>query len=253
MKFISNTAIVLFFLFGIVLTMSLGCQFDKIDVLGEPVDTTGNNDTTGTGGEDTFTVSDCDPNVVYFAKDVLPIITSSCAKSGCHDVASHQEGVILTDYASIMNTGDIRPGDPAGSDLYEHITENDEDKIMPPPPNAPLTSAQIAVIRKWIQQGAQNLTCNEGTLCDDSNVTFSGTVAPILNSSCIGCHNPNFVSGGIILSTHAGAAAAANSGRLYGAITHSVGFKPMPQSGNKLNACNIKLIKKWIDNGSPNN
>ncbi len=251
MKLISNTAIVLFFVCGIVLTMNLGCQFDKVDVLGEPIDTTGNNDTTG--NEDTTIASNCDPNIIYFEKDVLPIIASSCAKSGCHDVISHQEGVVLNNYTNIMNTGDIKPGDPEDSKLYEYITEDDEDKRMPPPPNQRLTSAQISVIRKWIEQGAQNLTCNEGTVCDDSNVTFSGTVAPILNKSCIGCHNPNFVSGGIILTTHGGASAVANSGRLYGAISHASGFSPMPKSGNKLNACNIKLIKKWIDNGAPNN
>lgn len=250
MKFINQTAIVVFFLGGIILTLSIGCQFDKVDLVGNPVDTT---DTSGVDTTDPGTISDCDPNIIYFEKDVLPIIASSCAKSGCHDAASHQDGVVLDNYSNIMNTGDIRPGDPGGSDLYENITEDDHDKIMPPPPNAPLTSAQIEVIRKWIDQGAKNLTCNEGSACDDSNVTFSKTVAPILNKSCIGCHNPNFVSGGVILSTFNGASIVAINGKLAGTISHAPGFSPMPKSGNKLSDCNIKLIKKWISNGAPNN
>jgi len=250
MKYSASTLIVLFFLFGTVLTFNVGCQFDKVDILGDPTDTT---DTTDIDTTDTSTVSDCDPNVVYFERDVLPIIASSCAKSGCHDAASHQDGVILDTYQNIFNTGDIRPGRPQDSDLYEHITEDDEDKIMPPPPNQPLSPGQIAIIRKWIEQGGQNLSCNEGNACDDSNVTYTKTVAPILLQNCVGCHNPNFVSGGVILSTHAGAAIVANNGLLFGTISHAQGFKPMPQSGNKLSSCNIKLIKKWIDNGAPNN
>lgn len=247
MKHSVSTLIIIFFISGIILTSGIGCQFDKVDVTGEPIDTT-DIDTT-----DTSTVSDCDPNVIYFEKDVFPIIASSCAKSGCHDAISHQDGVILDSYENIINTGDIRPGNPGGSDLYEHITEDDEDKIMPPPPNQPLTSEQISIIRKWIEQGGKNLTCNEGSACDDSNVTYSKTVVPILQKSCNGCHNPNFSSGGVILSTYSGASIVAKNGLLYGTISHTAGFKPMPQSGNKLSACNIKLIKKWVDNGSPNN
>ena len=40
-----------------------------------------------------------------FQQDVLPLIVSSCAMSGCHDAASAQEGVVLTSYSTIMNTG----------------------------------------------------------------------------------------------------------------------------------------------------
>lgn len=247
MKYSASTWIVLFFLLGMALTFNAGCQFDKVDITGDPTDTT------GTDPNDTIVQSDCDPNTVYFEKDVFPIIASSCAKSGCHDAASHQDGVILDSYENIMNTADIRPGNPGGSDLYEHITEDDEDKRMPPPPNDPLTQEQIALIRKWIQTGAQNLTCNEGNACDDSNVTYTQTVASILQKNCVGCHNPNFTSGNVILSTYSGASAVAKSGLLYGVISHTPGFKPMPLSGNKLSDCNIKLIKKWVDNGAPNN
>ena len=46
---------------------------------------------------------------------------------------------------------------------------------------------------------------------------------------------------------------AAANGKLYGAISHSEGFAPMPQGGNKMTACHINKIKAWIDAGAPEN
>jgi hypothetical protein len=40
---------------------------------------------------------------------------------------------------------------------------------------------------------------------------------------------------------------------MYGAITHSAGFTPMPKDAAQLSACTIAKIKKWIDDGAPNN
>lgn len=143
-----------------------GCKHEPDDFIPDPDPTT----------------HPCDPDTIYFEKDVLPILMSSCAKSGCHD-ATAQDGVRLDSYAAVMNSNVVKPGNPDDSDLYEDITEDDPDKIMPPPPNAPLSSEQIAIIRKWIAQGAQNLFCDE--MCDTVNVTFSGTIWPqIIQAHC---------------------------------------------------------------------
>lgn len=103
----------------------------------------------------------CHPDTVYFERDIMPLLNSSCAKSGCHDAETAMDGVILNNYANVMSTGDVRPGNPNGSDLYEVITENDARKRMPPPPLPPLSNEQIALVQKWILQGAQNLTCDD--------------------------------------------------------------------------------------------
>ena len=44
---------------------------------------------TGGGGGGTGTTAVC------FESDVLPIFQSNCAKSGCHDAASHQDDYVL--------------------------------------------------------------------------------------------------------------------------------------------------------------
>jgi cytochrome c5 len=89
--------------------------------------------------------------------------------------------------------------------------------------------------------------------CDTTAVTYAAKVAPIFQSNCYSCHNTSSALGSVILDTHAGAALVANDGRLMGTISHSSGFSPMPQGGNKMSDCNINIIKTWVDAGAPNN
>lgn len=206
------------------------------------------NTDTSNNGQDSL--RPCDPDSVYFQNTILPIITSSCAYSGCHDAASSQDGIILDNYLNIINYGEIKAGDPTDSKLYEVITETRSDKIMPPPPNSPLTTQQIALINKWISQGAPNNKCNE---CDSTNIQYSKQVVSILNNNCVTCHNASSANGGVKLDSYAEVKLQVDNGKLLGTMSHSNGFKPMPSSGNKISDCNIIIVKKWIDNGALNN
>ena len=47
--------------------------------------------------------SNCNQDSVYFVKDILEVITSNCSYSGCHNAASAAEGIILNNYANIIN------------------------------------------------------------------------------------------------------------------------------------------------------
>lgn len=206
---------------------------------------TGSGGTGGTGGG-------TNNGMVCFETEVLPIFKSSCAKSGCHDPQSKQEGYVLDSYANIMKKG-IKPFNPNNSKIYEAITENDDDDDrMPLPPNPRLSAAQIAIIKKWINEGAINTT-NCGNACDSTVFSYSQGVRTILETNCYGCHNNATANAGINLTTHAGARSAALSGRLLGAITHANGFKPMPMGSNKLDDCNIAKVRQWVIAGAPNN
>ena len=89
---------------------------------------------------------------------------------------------------------------------------------------------------------------------DASNTKYSSTVANLLTAyGCNGCHGAVAPAGNINLSTHAGVKAVADNGRLYGAVSHATGYDPMPQGGEKMNACDMKKLKAWIDAGAPNN
>lgn len=90
--------------------------------------------------------------------------------------------------------------------------------------------------------------------CDTNGVTYTNTVAPLLQSNgCISCHSGPAPSGNISLQTHTAVKAVAANGKLYGSISHSPGFSAMPKGGTKMSACNISKIKAWIDAGSINN
>ncbi len=193
----------------------------------------------------------CDPDTVYFQNDILPLLIQSCGVIGCHDPGTAQDGVVLTDYASVINTGDVRPGRPDNSEIYEKITDDDEDDRMPPPPYDRLKPDQIAMIRTWIMQGAQNNACEEE--CDDQLGSFSGEVWPTIQKHCLSCHSGSSPQGGISLSNYGQIAAMANSGRLLGAISWQSGFTNMPLNGNKLSECEITQIENWILDGTPDN
>jgi hypothetical protein len=192
----------------------------------------------------------CDPDTVYFVNDILPLFVSNCAQSGCHDVESHEDGVILTDYNHIIDTGDIEHYDPNDSEVYEVITENDPDDVMPPPPNVPLTASQIASIYAWIAQGALNNECSE---CDTSSVTFSAFIQPLIQLKCQGCHSGASPSGDLTLTTYDQIKAIALNGALENSIEGTGGYVLMPSNSGPLPDCEKAMILNWIDDGAPNN
>ena len=89
--------------------------------------------------------------------------------------------------------------------------------------------------------------------CDTTSVSYSLTVKPILERSCVSCHQASNPSGNVLLDTYDGVKAAANNGSLYGSINHDDGYTAMPLGGGKLSNCSIAQVKSWIDNGSLDN
>lgn len=219
------------------------------DVIPIPTDTSSNGNPGNPGNPGNNGIP-CDADTVYFQNTILPLFISNCAKSGCHDAATAQEGIILNSYTNIMGSGEIEPGDASEGDIMEVITENDPDDRMPPPPNQPLSSQQINMIAQWINQGAQNNRCDE---CDTTNVTYSGKIRAILDGKCVGCHNNTLASDGVNLTNYIGVQSVALNGRLYGAVNHAPGFAAMPQGGPKLPDCEIAAIRIWVQDGAPNN
>ncbi len=195
----------------------------------------------------------CDPDVVYFDRQVLPILKSNCALSGCHDSQTAEEGIVLDSYESLMAADIVDTRGPSESKLYEVLVETEGDDRMPPPPANRLDQELIDRIAKWIRQGAKDLECDDTGSCETEEVSFSQTVQPILQTHCVSCHGGDFPSGGIRLNTHAGVKSAADSGKLTGALTWAAGFVPMPDGGDKLPACDIDQIVAWVDSGAPNN
>jgi hypothetical protein len=179
---------------------------------------------------------------VCFNEDILPIIISNCAKSGCHVMGGY---IPLTNYTQVE--GVVSPGKPSQSLLYNVISTN-----YMPRNNTPLTQAQKDLIKEWINEGAKNnIDC--GMSCDTTIYTYSGAVSPTIQNYCVGCHNGGSAGGNISLIGYSNVMVQVNNGKLWGAINHLTGFYAMPNGGPMLDECRITTIKEWIAAGAPDN
>jgi len=239
--FMKNKIVFIALVFAVAITILNSCRHEISDL-------TGGGGGNGTGGGNPTPTSNCNPDSVYFTNQIMPIISSNCTMSGCHDNITHAEGVNLTTYTKIMRY--VVPGNAANSKLYNVIIKTNGDR-MPPPPMPPLTAAQKALIQKWINQGAKNNSCIGS--CDSTVFTYSGAVKPIMDNKCVGCHNPANPGGNIDLSTYTTVRVSALNGKLYGSVSHQTGYSPMPKNSAKLSDCEITQIQKWITAGSLNN
>lgn len=97
--------------------------------------------------------------------------------------------------------------------------------------------------------GNPNAPCTDTT----TNISYNQYVAPLFRQYCYSCHSGNFPSGNIAMGNYAADKALAQNGKLYGSISYSAGYSPMPKGMAKFTNCQIANIKKWIDAGTPNN
>lgn len=88
--------------------------------------------------------------------------------------------------------------------------------------------------------------------CDTINVSYSQTIAPIMDASCNFCHGQSFPSGNVITDNYSDLKTIADDGRLWGSVNHESGYSPMPKDRPKLNDCDLKKIEIWLDNGALN-
>ncbi len=83
----------------------------------------------------TITPNTTPSDQVCFNTQILPLIVSNCATSGCHDAKSREDGYELTSYKTITSKG-INISKPLSSKLYQVMIDTGKDR-MPPPPRFP--------------------------------------------------------------------------------------------------------------------
>lgn len=90
-----------------------------------------------------------------------------------------------------------------------------------------------------------------------TTVDYQRDIRPLLAKRCLACHGPDEHSrmANLRLDTREGA--TANGGIVAGASARSKVFaritdaqRPMPPAGERLNAAEVELIKRWIDQGA---
>ena len=94
------------------------------------------------------------PSRVDFRRDVRPIFQQRCYE--CHGPDQQMLGFRLDRRADAMRGGTqavIGPGNAEGSKLYHRLIDTTAGLRMPP--TGPLESQQIALVKAWIDQGAE--------------------------------------------------------------------------------------------------
>ena len=95
---------------------------------------------------------------VEFNRDIRPILTKHC--TACHGGVKEAGGISFIYREKALGRGKsgerpIVPGKPAESDMLRRLRSSDPDEVMPQPKHGPpLAAAEIALIERWISQGA---------------------------------------------------------------------------------------------------
>ncbi|MGD9854787.1 MAG: DUF1549 domain-containing protein, partial [Planctomycetaceae bacterium] len=100
-----------------------------------------------------------DPPVSFY-QQIRPLIQAHC--QGCHQPAKSNGAYVMTDFDRLVKGGEseqsaVVPGNPDESYLVQLITPADGAAEMPKG-KSPLAESDIALIRRWIEQGAANDT-----------------------------------------------------------------------------------------------
>jgi len=86
---------------------------------------------------------------------IAPLIKAQCA--GCHNAARHPEKVDLSSYQALMKSGEHGPiviaGHPEKSKLIMYVDGSKQPRM--PFRGAPMSKADIALLKKWIAAGSK--------------------------------------------------------------------------------------------------
>jgi uncharacterized membrane protein/mono/diheme cytochrome c family protein len=90
--------------------------------------------------------------LIDFNRDVRPILESNCIE--CHGPEEAKEGFRVDEQDTLLSY--IEPGDVSASAIWtDYLLSADEEMRMPPVnQNKPLTGAQLATLKLWIEEGA---------------------------------------------------------------------------------------------------
>jgi WD40 repeat protein len=125
------------------------------------------------------------PADVSYYKDVRPIFQQNC--NGCHQPAKPSGGFIMTAHAELLKKGEsdkagVVPGQPAASNLVSQVTPHDGKKPLMPRNQPPLADRDVAIIQKWIAQGAKDDTPPSDRVAIDMEHPPTYLLPPVITS-----------------------------------------------------------------------
>ncbi|MBI1323575.1 DUF1553 domain-containing protein [bacterium] len=100
------------------------------------------------------------PETVRFNRDIRPILSDNCFYCHGPDKNRREAELRLDTEAGLLGgearKGVVRPGEPQAGELMKRVASADPDLKMPPPDSGKnLSERDLAMLRKWIEQGAK--------------------------------------------------------------------------------------------------
>jgi len=89
--------------------------------------------------------------------------------------------------------------------------------------------------------------------CNTVTANYTADLVPILVQHCFRCHRNGRTDGNVNLEGYNNVKTYADDGSLLGTTDHQAGFPIMPTSGIKIPACEIEVMRVWINEGALNN
>ena len=201
---------------------------------------------------------DTAPPPALFETDVQPLFKAKCLR--CHGDKARKGDLDLRTHASVLKGGEsgsvVLPGNPEKSLLYEKVRSG----VMPPSKKDPLSEAEVALIRRWIETGARTAAAGQS----EQPVT-QHDVIPILLRRCTVCHGPRQREGGLDLRTKASMLKGGKSGPALvpgkpedSLLLKKIRSGAMPPlrrlvevSIKPIESAETEVIARWIAQGAP--
>ena len=150
----------------------------------------------------------------------------------------------------------IVPGKPDESPLIEVLHEGAE--YFMPKKRDPLPEEDVALLRRWIEQGARDDTPQFPA---EDIAFFEREIRPLLFERCFKCHAGEDPESGLHLTSRHGIIRGGEHGpaaipgepsssRLIAAVKHEGDLK-MPRGGDRLSAREMAALEMWISRGMP--
>ena len=116
---------------------------------------------------------------VNFQRDVAPILAANCLR--CHGSDSSEGDLSLSNANGMREAGIVVPGKPDESRLLIVVQADGDQPPVMPKEGTPLTAAEIDVLRRWIEAGAdwpEEVTLKPRTKADSTWWSLQPTPNP---------------------------------------------------------------------------
>ena len=129
--------------------------------------------------------TDASDGPVSYYRDIRPVFQARCF--GCHQPAKAQGALDMTNFQGLLDGGDseepvVVANEPDEGTLLEMIVSQDGDRAEMPKDGNPLNKDQIALIRRWITEGAKNDTPESDSAIYDADHPPKYQSQPVLTS-----------------------------------------------------------------------